>query len=197
MELLRVRHASALVEAESPFSNNGSIAVFADAAGAYIVDLVVTDITGLVSAPDSAVILVEEDEHALVGLDLNLEEGMTGTLDGSQSSDPLGRSLAYSWSVVSRPQDSTVLAVDAPNEASTTFTPDVGGRYLVSLVVNNGVSDSLPDTVTVDVYSANPLAPIADAGEDLSQEYDCTDIQLDGSGSIDPNGDDLEYRPTV
>lgn len=195
----RVPPSSSLAEAENPFSNNGTIEpttlFFADTAGTYIVDLVVTDSTGLVSAPDSAVVLVEEGQLPLAeaGADLNLEEGVTGTLDGSQSADPLGRTLAYTWSVVSRPADSTVLAVDSPNEMITTFTPDVGGRYLVSLVVNNGVSDSLPDTITVDVYSSNPLAPIADAGEDLSEEYDCTDIQLDGSGSIDPNGDTLEY----
>ena len=45
----------------------------------------------------------------------------------------------------------------------------------------------------MDVYSSNLLAPIADAGEDMLDEFDCTDIQLDGSGSIDPNGDTLEY----
>ncbi len=195
----RVPPSSGLGEAENPFTNNGSVdpmtAFFADTAGTYIVDLVVTDSTGLVSAPDSAVILVEEGQLPLAeaGSDLTLEEGVAGTLDGSQSADPLGRTLAYTWSVVSRPEDSTVLAVESPNEVSTTFTPDVGGRYLISLIVNNGVSDSLPDTVTVDVYSANPLAPVADAGEDLSQEYDCTDIQLDGSASMDPNGDELEY----
>ena len=195
----RVPPSSALAEAESPFSNNDSAdpttSFFADTAGTYIVDLVVTDSTGLTSAPDSAVVLVEEGQLPLAeaGVDVTLEEGTTATLDGSQSADPLGRTLAYTWSVVSRPSDSTVLGVDTPNSMSTTFTPDVGGRYLISLIVNNGVSDSLPDTVTVDVYSSNPLAPIADAGEDLLDEFDCTDIQLDGSGSIDPNGDTLEY----
>jgi hypothetical protein len=195
----RVPLSSELADAESPFSNNDSLdsmtLFFADTAGTYIVDLVVTDSTGLVSSPDSAVILVAEGQLPLAeaGSDLTLEEGTTGTLDGSQSADPLGRTLAYTWSVVSRPEDSTILAVDSPDAMSTTFTPDTGGRYLLSLVVNNGVSDSLPDTVTVDVYSSNPLAPIADVGEDLLQEFDCTDIQLDGSGSIDPNGDELEY----
>ena len=115
----RVPPTSALGEAESPFSNNGSTdpttSFFADTAGTYIVDLVVTDSTGLVSAPDSAVVLVEEGQLPLAeaGSDLTLEEGTTGTLDGSQSADPLGRTLAYTWSIVSI-TDSTVLSVDSP-----------------------------------------------------------------------------------
>ena len=75
---------------------------------------------------------------------------------------------------------------------TTTFTPDVG--VVTNLIsCEQWCSDSLPDTVTVDVYSSNPLAPVADAGEDMLMRFDCTDIQLDGSGSIDPNGDTLEY----
>ena len=72
--------SSALTEAENPFSNNNSenpmTSFFADTAGTYIVDLVVTDSTGLTSAPDSAVVLVEEGQLPLAeaGADLNLEE---------------------------------------------------------------------------------------------------------------------------
>ena len=203
--LSRVPEASALGEADDneTFSVNNSTepatSFFADTAGTYIVDLVVTDSTGLVSVPDSAVILVEEGQLPIAeaGVDISLEEGSTATLDGAQSADPLGRTLTYTWDLVSKPEDSALTAVATPNAVSTEFTPDVNGRYLVSLVVNNGVSDSLPDTVTVDVYSANPLAPVADAGADLLSEYDCTAIQLDGSSSTDPNGDELEYLWSV
>ena len=195
----RVPPASDLMEAERPFSTNNSTepttSFFADTSGTYIVDLVVTDSTGLVSIPDSTVVLVEEGQLPIAeaGVDVLLAEGTTTTLNGSQSADPLGRTLTYAWNVVSKPVDSAIAEVESPTSESTVFAPDVGGRYLVSLVVNNGVSDSLPDTVTIDVYSTNPLAPVANAGEDLLQESDCSEIQLDGSASNDPNGDELEY----
>ena len=168
-----------MADAENPFSINGS----ADPTTSSL--LIQQGPTSLTLLLQTALIdigsrfsrsSVEEGQLPLAeaGVDLTLEEGTTATLDGSQSADPLGRTLAYTWSVVSRPSDSIVLGVDTPNAMTTTFTPDVGGRYLISLIVNNGVSDSLPDTVTVDVYSSNPLAPIADAGEDMLDEFDCT-----------------------
>ncbi len=199
----RVPTTSSLMSNTNAFSSNNSAdtqtTFFADTAGTYIVDLVVTDSTGLVSAPDSVVVLVEEGQLPIAeaGVDVDLDEGESTTLDGSNSADPLGRNLTYQWGLISKPTASTLTAVDSPTSETTTFTPDVAGRYLVSLIVNNGVSDSLPDTVTVDVFSSNPLPPVADAGEDLLQESDCTDIVLDGSNSMDPNGDALEYLWTV
>ncbi len=199
----RVPAESGLMDAQNPFSSNNSAdtqtTFFADTSGTYIVNLVVVDSTGLTSAPDSAVVLVEEGQLPIAeaGADVDLEEGDSTTLDGSQSADPLGRTLSYDWNIVSKPEASALTDVDAPSAESTGFTPDAAGRYLVSLVVNNGVSDSLPDTVTVDVFSANPLPPVSDAGEDMVQESDCTAIQLNGSNSMDPNGDPLEYLWSV
>ena len=195
----RVPSNSGLMEASGVFSQNNSAETetvfFADTSGTYIVDLVVTDSTGLESTPDSVVVLVEEGQLPIAeaGIDVDLEEGETTTLDASQSADPLCRTLNYAWDVVSKPALSSLTGVDVPTAQTSPFTPDVAGRYLVSLIVNNGVSDSLPDTITVDVFSADPLPPVSDAGGDLLQESDCTAIQLSGLNSMDPNGDPLEY----
>ena len=115
------------------------------------------------------------------------------TLSGSNSSDPLGRALSYQWEIANAPRNSTNGSLTGATTASPEFTPDVAGVYLISLVVNNGINDSLPDTVVVSAESMNPLAPTADAGEDIIDAEDCTSIQLDGSASSDPNGDSLEY----
>lgn len=167
----------------------------ADTSGTYIVDLVVTDATGLSSEADSVIVSVEAGQLPIAeaGNDVQLLEGESTTLDGSQSADPLGRTLTYEWGIITKPSDSALTSVTSPASQTSLFAPDVAGRYLISLVVNNGVSDSLPDTITVDVSSANPLPPVADAGQDLLTESDCTDIQLNGSGSMDPNGDSLDY----
>lgn len=167
----------------------------ADTSGTYIVDLVVTDSTGLSSEADSVIVSVEAGQLPIAeaGNDVQLLEGDSTSLDGSQSADPLGRTLTYEWAIVSKPNDSVMTGVSSPSSETSQFSPDAAGRYLISLVVNNGVSDSLPDTITVDVTSANPLPPVADAGEDLLTESDCSDIQLNGSGSMDPNGDSLDY----
>ena len=59
----RVPPSSGLAEAESPFSNNDSAdpttSFFADTAGTYIVDLVVTDSLGCLT-PDSADVVSKE-----------------------------------------------------------------------------------------------------------------------------------------
>lgn len=75
------------------------------------------------------------------------------SLDGSKSYDPQGRSLAFQWTLISRPDTS-----DAVISNSTTDKPvlvaDREGAYIFDLVVDNGVTKSLPSQVTV-TYTAN------------------------------------------
>jgi hypothetical protein len=75
---------------------------------------------------------------------------------------------------------------------SASFTADRQGTYVVGLVVDNGISQSLPDVVVVTVASADPEPPVAEAGDDLSVE-DCTWLTLDGTASTDANDDVLQY----
>lgn len=168
-----------------------------DAAGTYIVSLIVTDSSGQDSAADFVVISVEEGNLPVAdaGSDLSGSEGENFTLDGSGSWDPLGRDLTYNWAFETVPSASALTALQ-PTGSSAAFTADAGGRYVVSLVVDNGINSSAPDTVIVDVSSNNPLDPIADPGEDFEGE-DCTAHTLDGSNSFDPNGDDLDYRWSI
>jgi len=198
----RVPTGSNLAVTDGVFQNNDSTnpetSFIADTAGIYIIELVVTDADGMTSNPDSVIVTVEEGALpiASAGPDQNVMEDTLVTLDGSASADPLNRALTYTWSLEEKPANSTLTAVDSPATQVSSFTPDVPGRYLVSLIVHNGVSGSLPDLAIINVESANPLAPIADAGEDI-EGSDCSNIQLDGSASSDPNEDILEYLWTV
>ncbi|MFH1568789.1 MAG: SUMF1/EgtB/PvdO family nonheme iron enzyme, partial [Gemmatimonadota bacterium] len=66
------------------------------------------------------------------------------------------------------------------------------GTLALSLVVNDGSSDSAPDTVVVTVRPPNQ-PPVASAGADQTVRVSDT-IILDGSASSDPDGDALSYR---
>ena len=78
--------------------------------------------------------------------------GQTIQLNGSRSSDANFDHLTYSWAFVTKPS-SSVAALTNPSGALTQFTPDRAGTYIVSLVVNDGLVDSDPDTVTVTITS--------------------------------------------
>jgi len=101
-------------------------------------------------------------------------------LDGSDSYDTYGRPLTYHW----RQIDGPAVTLSDANRVDPTFAPTDFGIYVFELVVNNGFTDSEPDIVGI-VIGGN-MAPIADAG---SSRYAATDpIQLDGTGSYDPDG---------
>lgn len=199
----RVPEGSTLLDNAEAFLNNGTdisqTRFFADTAGTYIIDLVVVDSTELSSEVDSVVITVEEGQIpvANAGGDISIIEGDSATLNGLGSVDPLGRTLSYEWSMSNAPSTSSTASFSDALVASPSFTPDATGSYLLSLVVNNGINDSLPDSVVVNVASSNPLAPVADAGADILDGEDCTYIQLNGMASSDPNGDELDFLWTL
>jgi beta propeller repeat protein len=68
------------------------------------------------------------------------------------------------------------------------FTPDVVGTYVLSLVVYDHEDPSAPDFVTITALPNQP--PVAEAGPDQDVEMDQV-VQLDGTGSWDPDGDPL------
>ena len=197
----RVPEGSSLMDAEDVFSDNNtssSITTFLpDMMGTYIVSLAVTDSNNDSSIADSVIVSVSEGTlpTAVAGEDQSITQGEVVTLDGSSSFDSGGRNLQYMWSVSSSPEGSTALILE-PTSASPAFTPDLSGNYLISLVVDSGVNTSAPDVMVLSVASQNPEAPVAVATQ-MGDTEDCSDIQLDGSGSSDPNGDPLSYFWTL
>jgi hypothetical protein len=77
-------------------------------------------------------------------------------LDGSNSSDPDGDELTYSWSLSVVPIGSDA-ELDDDEAEGPTFTPDVGGLYRAILVVNDGTDDSEADFVTINAMDGVPL----------------------------------------
>jgi hypothetical protein len=109
-------------------------------------------------------------------------------LNGSGSTDANGDTLTYQWTLVSRPTRSTA-ALSQATSVEPTFTPDVLGAYLFSLVVSDTKLSSATSFVTVTVSEVN-APPAANAGVDQSVLVNAV-VSLDGRDSSDANRDDV------
>ena len=129
---------------------------------------------------------------ANAGADQTGQVATTITLDGSASSDFDGDLLTYNWNLTSKPTGSAAL-LTGPNTANPTFFLDKPGTYIGSLVVNDGLVNSAPDTVTVSTLNSPPTA---NAGANQTARVNDT-VTLDGSGSNDPDGNPLAFFWTL
>ena len=161
--------------------------------GTFRIDLTVND--GMIdSQPDEVVITVLEPNRppvANAGADQTAEVGDQVRLDGSGSSDPEGDPLGYRWGQIEGP------SISLSNSRTDTpiFLPVQAGIYVFALRVSDGEADSDAEVVEITVIEPN-RAPLADAGVDQTVAAGAT-VQLDGSGSSDPDGDALTYQWTA
>jgi len=159
-----------------------------DRFGDYAVQLVVSD-ESLSSAADTVTIsTINSPPAAAAGPDQSVFVGNTVTLNGGGSNDVDGNPLTYSWSFTTRPAPSFATLSDAKT-VQPTFVVDAAGVYVIQLMVNDGTTDSVPDTVTVNTLNSRP---VANAGVDQVVSIGDT-VQLSGSGSTDVDGNPLTY----
>lgn len=168
----------------------------ADVAGTYVASVIVND--GLTASSAAAVTITASAANAApvahAGSSQNVVAGNAVTLDGSASSDANNDPLTYAWKLTSRPAAS-LAALTGDNSAKPTFTADVPGSYIASLVVNDGQVNSAPVTVSITAAVAN-AAPVAHAGAAQNVLAGAA-VKLDGSASSDANGDMLTYEWTL
>ncbi len=164
--------------------------------GVYSIQLVVTDLE-ISSLPDSVIINVSAGNTlplADAGVDQTASVGDNITLDGTGSNDVDGDSLAFNWSLTTKPLGSAAQLSDFTT-IMPTFTVDLAGLYLAELTVHDGLVNSGADIVSINVEDLNTL-PLANAGPDqsvLSQQL----VSLSGSGSSDVDGDPLSWFWTI
>lgn len=116
-------------------------------------------------------------------------------LDGTLSFDDntANNSLQYTWTLQARPIGSVASLTGAATPTPTMIV-DVVGTYVVELVVTDELGQSSDaDLVTI---SSENLAPTADAGPDKVTIVNVL-TGLDGSGSVDPEGDTLGFSWTI
>lgn len=114
------------------------------------------------------------------------------TLDGSASSDLDGDPLTFAWHLDSAPAGSHAAPSDL-GAVTPTLTLDRRGTYVLSLLVDDGLATSAPDTVQVSTLNSPPLA---DAGPDRTAFVGDT-VTLDGTGSSDVDGDPLAFSWSI
>ena len=168
----------------------------ADLAGTYLVGLTVND--GKVDSPVVVLTVTAAKLNAVpvasAGTNQNVTAATLTTLDGTASTDADLDGLSYTWSLISKPSSSNA-TLSSTTSPKPTFTPDVAGTYVASLVVSDGKDRSPTAVVTVIASSANS-APVANAGAAQSVSTAAV-VTLNGTGSTDANGDTLTYRWTL
>lgn len=168
-----------------------------DVVGSFLATLVVND--GKIDSLAASVVinatakLIVAKPIANAGPNQSANVGTTVSLDGSASSAPSARPLTYRWTFASKPSANAVLV--NPLTKKPTFVADTIGTYTALLTVNDGIADSVPASIVINAVappSVTNAPPIANAGADQNVPIGAT-VNLDGSGSNDPNGDSLTY----
>jgi CSLREA domain-containing protein len=141
-------------------------------AGTYMFSLVVNN--GVVSSTAASVtVTVTATTHpplANAGPNQTVSTGTLVTLNGSGSSDPNvpPLPLTYLWTQTAGP----TATLTGANTAKPTFTPTQAGTYKFSLVVNNGVANSVAAIVTITAVTPQPQQLI----EELIAEVKSLDL---------------------
>jgi len=122
---------------------------YADADGTFEIRLTVSD--GLLSADDTVTVTITAPNdlpYADAGPDQSVTTGDVVQLNGSNSWDPDGDALNFTWSLTMSPTGSGAALSDVTSPLPT-FVADLAGRYEASLIVDDGVSSSASDIVAV------------------------------------------------
>lgn len=127
----------------------------ADAEGEFTLQLIVSD-GHAESDPDTVTItaFANTPPEADAGPNRDVGVGMDVQLDGEKSTDAEGQPLTYQWSFVSKPEASAATIENAMSSRAR-FIPDVVGRYVVSLSVDDGL-DASEDTVAITAVVDRP-----------------------------------------
>ena len=156
-----------------------------DRAGSYVVQLIAHD-GFLNSAPATVTIsTLNAAPVANAGPTQAVNVPSTVQLSGAGSTDADGNPITYLWSLVSVPAGSTA-ALSGTTIVNPTFSVDRQGSYVAQLIVNDGIVNSAPSTVTI-TTNAIP-APTAVAGNPQTVLHGST-VQLNGSAT------DIQSRP--
>jgi hypothetical protein len=165
----------------------------ADLPGTYVASLVVSDgsLSSAVAVGSVTASTVNSAPVAVAGPNQSVKLNTLVSLDGRLSYDPNRDNLSYSWVLLSKPTGSAAALLPAQGSATPTFTADLAGTYVASLVVNDGQLFSGIAATTVLASAAN-LPPVAHAGVAQTIKLGAT-VTLDGSGSTDADGNILTY----
>ncbi|MGR3982020.1 PKD domain-containing protein [Pseudoalteromonas sp. 1181_04] len=175
-------------------SNQQIIMVELDVDGEYVFSLVVND-GQADSTPSQVRITAKNNQKPIAKIKAATSAYLYQevTLDGSGSQDPEGADLSYQWVWLSQAGDSELNDAQSQNPS---FTPLVGGEYVVQLIVNDGSQSS--DPVQLAITAQENLPPVIHlAGDSERATSYGSEVILDASLSKDPEGGALTYSWTL
>ena len=101
-----------------------------------------------------------------------------------------GRKVTYKWSVLSAPVGDSSYSFSNPNSKDTSFTALRPGDYVLQLIADDEEFYGV-DTV---LLSYGNQAPVAKTGRNIPNAITNKKVDLNGSGSTDPEGKALSYE---
>ena len=112
------------------------------------------------------------------GDDQTVTLGETATLSAANSDERNSDSLTYDWSITSAPTGSTAELSD-PHAKNPTFTPDLIGKYVFQLIVDNDYHESDPATVTITCVKPGSTTQVQNATDSTETIflYDLTAVE--------------------
>ena len=169
--------------------------------GNYVFKLIVKDDKGSTDTTSVNVTVTREEENqppvakaSATPSSLSLVQGQASTvqLDSSGSTDPDGEIKSFNWSLSSGPTSGSVIT--SPNLEKTLVTFTQPGAYVFKLIVadDKGATDTTSVNVTVTREEENqpPVAKASATPSSLSLvPGQASTVQLDSSGSTDPDGE--------
>jgi ribosomal protein L14 len=169
--------------------------------GIYVYRLSVTDNAGAVSTATvqvtvNAAAAANAAPVANAGTDITITQPANSTtLNGSSSVDPDGSITNYAWTKISGPAQYSIANTSLPSTVVNNLVP---GTYSFRLKVTDNGGATASDTVVVTVNAAAPANqnPVAKAGADITVTLPTNVVNLNGSGSNDPDGTIASYAWT-
>lgn len=129
----------------------------ADTNGTYVANLQVRDPFGATSDGDTVTVSFNNVAPvADAGVDRVAFVGSIVVANGS-AADGNGDPLTYHWSVLSKPAGSSAELAGA-NTLAPSFVANVAGTYVLQLIANDSIVDSVPDTTIVEVIVTDDAA---------------------------------------
>ena len=158
----------------------------ADVSGDYVASLIVND--GKLDSIASTVKITASVGNAApvanAGSAQTVVTATLVTLNGSASSDANGDKLAYAWTLISKPAGSTA-TLTADDSVSPTFTADLAGNYVATLVVNDGKVNS--DLAKVTITAAAGAFSVSSATYQNNQTIPASAVcTANGGGNTSP-----------
>jgi hypothetical protein len=151
------------------------------------------------SAPGlvTVTVVVPEDQRPVatgVAEQLRVVVGDNVVLDGTPSTDPEGDTLAFTWTQLLDEGGVPVNLRDADTAVASFTAPVSDGPLFFQLLVDDGVNESLPFIVRVDIDPIVNLPPTVVLADDFIEAEAGSTVVLDAVSSTDPEGAVLSFR---